>query len=194
MAVHDGVTCLANAEHKKLFETTPNKYLPAYGGYCAYGLGVGKKFVADPEVWRIVNGILYLNLDKGIQEKWEKDVPGYIKKGDANWATIKDKKPLISSLNDYGPSLQSDGPSLFSHNNENGRGSFVKQKHIAVVMLILALASFGTARGGSETPFAPNVDAIPFPCSPRITPSGPPRHMGAREHWRTTRKRSALIA
>lgn len=92
-AVHDGVTyAFASAEHKKLFETTPNKYLPAYGGYCAYGLGVGKKFVADPEVWRIVNGILYLNLDKGIQEKWEKDVPGYIKKGDANWAMIKDKK------------------------------------------------------------------------------------------------------
>lgn len=93
VAVHDGVAyAFASAEHKKLFETTPNKYLPAYGGYCAYGLAVGKKFVADPEVWRIVNGILYLNLDKGIQEKWEKDVPGYIKKGDTNWATIKDKK------------------------------------------------------------------------------------------------------
>lgn len=34
-----------------------------------YGLGVGKKFVAVPEVWKIVEGTLYLNLDKGIQEK-----------------------------------------------------------------------------------------------------------------------------
>lgn len=94
VAVLDGVTyAFASAEHQKMFEADPQKYLPAYGGYCAYGLGVGKKFVADPEVWKIVEGKLYLNLDKGIQQKWEKDIPGYIKKGDANWATIKDKKP-----------------------------------------------------------------------------------------------------
>lgn len=94
VTVFDGVTyAFANAEHRKMFEANPQKYLPAYGGYCAYGLGVGKKFVADPEVWKIVEGKLYLNLDKGIQQKWEKDIPGYIKKGDANWVTMKNKKP-----------------------------------------------------------------------------------------------------
>jgi YHS domain-containing protein len=94
VTVVDGVTyAFTNAEHQKMFEANPQKYLPAYGGYCAYGVGVGKKFVADPEVWRIVEGKLYLNLDKSIQQKWEKDIPGYIKKGNANWATIKDKKP-----------------------------------------------------------------------------------------------------
>jgi YHS domain-containing protein len=93
VTVVEGVTyALASAEHKKLFEANPQKYLPVYGGYCAYGAGVGKKFVADPEVWKIVEGKLYLNLDKSIQQKWEKDIPGYIKKGDANWVTIKDKK------------------------------------------------------------------------------------------------------
>jgi YHS domain-containing protein len=94
VTVFDEVTyAFANAEHRKMFEANPQKYLPAYGGYCAYGLGVGKKFVADPEVWKIVEGKLYLNLDKGIQKKWENDIPGYIKKGDANWVTMKDKKP-----------------------------------------------------------------------------------------------------
>jgi YHS domain-containing protein len=94
VTVVDGVTyAFTNDEHQKMFEANPQKYLPAYGGYCAYGVGVGKKFVADPEVWRIVEGKLYLNLDKSIQQKWEKDIPGYIKNGDANWATIKDKKP-----------------------------------------------------------------------------------------------------
>jgi YHS domain-containing protein len=94
VTVVDGVTyAFATAEHRKMFEANPQKYLPAYGGYCAYGVGVGKKFVADPEVWKIVEGKLYLNLDKGIQQKWEKDIPGYIKKGDSNWATIKDKRP-----------------------------------------------------------------------------------------------------
>lgn len=94
VTVVEGVTyAFATAEHRKMFEANPQKYLPAYGGYCAYGLGVGKKFVADPEVWKIVEGKLYLNLDKGIQQKWEKDIPGFIKKGDANWVTMKDKKP-----------------------------------------------------------------------------------------------------
>jgi len=92
VAVQDGVTyAFANAEHKNLFIANPNTYLPAYGGYCAYGVAVGKKFVADPEVWKIVDGRLYLNLDKGIQDKWQKDVPGYIKKADKNWGEIKDK-------------------------------------------------------------------------------------------------------
>ena len=92
--VVDGVTyAFATAEHQKMFEANPQKYLPAYGGYCAYGVAVGKKFVADPEVWKIVEGKLYLNLDKGIQQKWQKDIPGFIKKADSNWVTMKDKKP-----------------------------------------------------------------------------------------------------
>lgn len=94
VAVQDGVTyAFANAEHKKLFIANPTQYLPAYGGYCAYGVAVGKKFVADPEMWKVVDGVLYLNLDKGIQEKWQKDIPGYIKKGNENWSDIKDKSP-----------------------------------------------------------------------------------------------------
>ncbi|MEO8047004.1 MAG: YHS domain-containing (seleno)protein [Nitrospirota bacterium] len=94
VTVVDGVTYVfANAEHRKMFEANPQKYLPAYGGYCAYGVAVGKKFVADPEVWKIVQGKLYLNLDKGIQQKWGKDIPNYIKKADVNWIEIKEKAP-----------------------------------------------------------------------------------------------------
>jgi YHS domain-containing protein len=92
VAIHEGVTyAFANAEHKKLFIASPKQYLPAFGGYCAYGVAVGKKFVANPEVWKVVDGTLYLNLDKGIQDKWQKDIPGFIKKGVANWSDIKDK-------------------------------------------------------------------------------------------------------
>ena len=36
---------------------------------------------------------LYLNLDSGIQQTWLKDVPGAIKKAEANWPGIKDKLP-----------------------------------------------------------------------------------------------------
>lgn len=94
VATHEGVTyAFANADHRKLFIANPKQYLPAFGGYCAYGVAVGKKFVADPEVWKVLDGKLYLNLDKDIQQKWEKDIPGHIKKATANWSDIKDKSP-----------------------------------------------------------------------------------------------------
>ena len=94
VADFEGVTyAFTSEEHQELFEANPEKYIPAYGGYCAYGVAVGKKFVADPEVWKIVNGTLYLNLDRNIQNKWKKDIPGYIKTGDRNWAEILEKAP-----------------------------------------------------------------------------------------------------
>ncbi len=94
VSVYNGVTyAFSSEEHQEVFEANPEKYVPAYGGYCAYGVAVGKKFVADPEVWRIVDGKLYVNLDRDIQRKWQKDVPGHIKTADANWRSIKDKAP-----------------------------------------------------------------------------------------------------
>lgn len=91
---HDGGTYLfANKQNKERFDSNPEKYVPAYGGYCAYGVSVDKKFYSDPQVWRIVDGKLYLNLDVKIQKTWLKDVPGSIKKADANWPRIKDKTP-----------------------------------------------------------------------------------------------------
>lgn len=94
LAVHDGVTCLFVSEaNRKQFEATPEKYLPAFGGYCAYGAAVGKKFVGDPDVWEIVDGRLYLKLDNKIKGLWVKDVPGHIAKANTNWPRIKDKLP-----------------------------------------------------------------------------------------------------
>ena len=94
VAEHEGVTYLfANKKNRKRFEADPEKYLPAYGGFCAYGVAVGKKFASDPEVWKIENGKLFLNLDTDIQKKWEKDLPGYLQKADANWPQIVEKAP-----------------------------------------------------------------------------------------------------
>ena len=94
VAVFDGVTYLfASEDNKRKFEANPEKYIPAYGGYCAYGVSVEKKFVGDPEVWKIVDGKLYLNLDPNIQSQWEKDVPGHIRKANDNWPRIKNTSP-----------------------------------------------------------------------------------------------------
>ena len=93
-ADYDGAQYLfSSQENLETFQSNPAKYVPAYNGYCAFGVSVGKKFVGDPEVWRVVNGRTYLNLDANIQDDWLKDTAGRIKKADALWGEIKDKNP-----------------------------------------------------------------------------------------------------
>ncbi len=88
---HDGETYLfASKENKATFDADPEKYTPAYGGFCAYGASVGKKFHTDPLAWHIEDGKLYLNLNAKVQKIWLKDVPGFIVKADKNWEDIKD--------------------------------------------------------------------------------------------------------
>jgi len=73
---------------RDLFETSPEKYAPQYDGYCAWAMTEARKAVTDPEVWKIVNGKLYLNCSMEAYEKWSRDIPGNIKKADANWLKI----------------------------------------------------------------------------------------------------------
>jgi hypothetical protein len=75
-------------ENRDLFATSPEKYAPQYDGYCAWALTEERKAVTDPEVWKIVDGKLYLNCSMTAYEKWSKDIPGNIKKADANWLKI----------------------------------------------------------------------------------------------------------
>jgi YHS domain-containing protein len=94
VAEHAGATYLfASQEHLEMFQKNSQRYVPVYGGYCAFGVSKGKKFIGDPEVWRIVDNRLYFNLDARIQDDWLKDIPGYIATADANWKKIKDKDP-----------------------------------------------------------------------------------------------------
>ncbi len=83
-------------ENKDTFDQNPEKYAPAYGGWCAFGVTAGKKFHGDPLVWEIVDGKLYVNLNNKVKGLWLQDIPGYIKKADIKWEEIKNKP--ISSL------------------------------------------------------------------------------------------------
>src|SRR5258706_6716442 len=51
----------SSVANKELFKANPAKYLPEYGGWCAYAMGAkGEKVNIDPETFKIVNGKLYL--------------------------------------------------------------------------------------------------------------------------------------
>lgn len=61
-----------------------------YGGYCAFGVALGKKLDGDPLAFRVEAGKLYLNVNPEILAKWQEDIPGNLKKSEANWPKIKD--------------------------------------------------------------------------------------------------------
>ena len=78
----------ANEDNAKAFIEEPGKYAPAYGGYCAWAIGANDALApGDPEVYEIVDGKLYLNFNEDVQGRWEKDIPGFIAKGDVNYPT-----------------------------------------------------------------------------------------------------------
>ena len=76
-------------ENRDLFAANPEKYAPQYDGYCAWAMTESRKAITNPEVWRIVDGKLYLNCSVTAYEKWIKDIPGNIKKANENWLRIK---------------------------------------------------------------------------------------------------------
>jgi YHS domain-containing protein len=88
--VHEGaVYRFATEANRDLFKADPAKYVPQYGGYCAFAAALGKKFDGDPKVWKIVNNKLYLNVAPAIAEKWNADQANFIKQADEAWPTIK---------------------------------------------------------------------------------------------------------
>ena len=75
--------------HLDAFKQDPARYLPQYGGFCAYGVSVGKKFDGDPRLWKVEDGKLYLNLNEEIYATFLEDVDGNIEKADDNWLDIE---------------------------------------------------------------------------------------------------------
>lgn len=89
-AVHDRATYyFASQQNLDTFRKSPARYAPAFGGFCAYGVAVGKKFDGDPRFWTISDGRLYLNLNQEIADKFAEDVPGNIAKAEQSWHEIE---------------------------------------------------------------------------------------------------------
>jgi YHS domain-containing protein len=92
-ATYDGVRYqFASAQSKAAFEADPARYVPQYGGFCAYGVARGFKVDVDPEAFSVVDGKLYLNVSKSVRETWSKDPQGYIRKANDKWPSVRDKK------------------------------------------------------------------------------------------------------
>src|SRR5260370_32543483 len=83
----------ASAEDLGLFKRNPEKYLPQYGGYCAYAMSLNRIADIDPSEWTILDGKLYLNNGFFAQSLWSLNKSGNIPSGDRN-CPQNPKKPV----------------------------------------------------------------------------------------------------
>jgi YHS domain-containing protein len=88
-ATHNGAKYFfASKEHKTAFEADPQKYVPQFGGYCAFGVAIGALFPVDISTWQVRDGKLYLNLNPAVLKLFNKDPSGYIAKAEKNWPDL----------------------------------------------------------------------------------------------------------
>ena len=78
----------SSAQNREAFAADPAKYAPQYGGYCAWAVSQGYTASTDPQAWSIVDGKLYLNYSRSVQQTWEQNIPGNIAAADANWPKV----------------------------------------------------------------------------------------------------------
>ncbi|WP_298849771.1 YHS domain-containing (seleno)protein [uncultured Ruegeria sp.] len=89
-ATYDGASYyFASAANLESFEANPAAYLPQHGGFCSFGVSVGKKFDGDPDQYLVADGKLYLFLNAETRAAFLKDVPATAKTADDQWANIK---------------------------------------------------------------------------------------------------------
>jgi YHS domain-containing protein len=90
---YKGVTYrFASQEHLNLFKGNPEKFVPVYGGWCAWAVpALGKRVDVDPESFEVRNGKLYVfyrdpSLDT--RSLWLQDPEGFIAKGESKWQEL----------------------------------------------------------------------------------------------------------
>ena len=88
--VHDGVAYyFASKLSAERFQADPDRYLPQYGGFCAYAVALGRKLDGDPHFADIVDGKLYLFVNAAVFEKYLADRDNILRTAEEKWSSIK---------------------------------------------------------------------------------------------------------
>lgn len=84
---------LTSGEQKATFDKNPSKYLPQYGGFCAFGTYAGAKFRVDPTKFIVKDGKYYLylnNVELDAKQLWlaENNHSKLKSVADTNWKKL----------------------------------------------------------------------------------------------------------
>jgi len=90
---HDGVTYrFASDANRDRFKANPEKYTPAYNGWCAWAMAeLNAKVDVEPTAYEIYNGKLYVfydHADLNTHALWLKNPKEMISRADANWTML----------------------------------------------------------------------------------------------------------
>jgi len=88
-----------NEENRAKFLVNPWQYAPAWGGFCAMGIGYESQYFttqardrlgpnSDLSTWTIINGRLYFFGGQGPKDKFLDALPDSISYGDAHWSNM----------------------------------------------------------------------------------------------------------
>ena len=104
---HNGaVFAFATEANRDAFAAEPARFVPQSDGHCAYGVAGGYKVPANPTLWRIVDDKLFLNINRRVARKWERDISGYEQTAMDKWP---DLEPRPASTDDV-PQFSATGP------------------------------------------------------------------------------------
>jgi len=79
----------ASEEDKAAFLKDPEKYLPAYGGYCAFGVSIGVLFPVEIGTWKMFEGRLALQYNDAIKARFAEDEAANHRKAAAKWKEME---------------------------------------------------------------------------------------------------------
>jgi YHS domain-containing protein len=90
---HEGVVYyFTSNEQKASFDSNPSKYLPQYGGFCAFGIYAGAKFRVDPTKFISKDGKYYLflnNVELDAKQLWlNENEKSLITTANTNWTKL----------------------------------------------------------------------------------------------------------
>ena len=88
----DATWLFSSQQHLDSFKQSPEKYEPAFGGYCAYGTSRGYKAPTQIDTWTIVNNKLFFNYNQKVKELWNKNQSTFIDSATVKWPLIKSDK------------------------------------------------------------------------------------------------------
>jgi YHS domain-containing protein len=84
------VWLFASAAHLAKFRSAPERYAPAFGGYCAYAMSKGIKADIHPFIYKIAGDRLFLFYSFESREKFLAD-PSLLQAADGEWATLSEQ-------------------------------------------------------------------------------------------------------
>jgi YHS domain-containing protein len=97
------IFAFSTEENRARFLENPAAYAPQFDGHCAYGVAQGGKVPGNPNLWRIVDGKLYLNITKNVVGFWEEDIPGNLSKAGTNWPGLEPQPAATIAIPDFAP-------------------------------------------------------------------------------------------